>query len=139
MIFHRPHSLITRCGTPTYVAPEILKNHPHDASADLWSIGVILFVLLVGYPPFMEANQRALFHKVRLGEYQFFEPDWEGISDDAKDLVSKLLIVDPACRLTARQALRQAWISKDDITLSTRDLSESISELKKYMDETSEN
>lgn len=135
---HTPHSLITRCGTPTYVAPEILKNHPHDSSADMWSIGVILFVLLVGYPPFMEENQRALFHKVRLGEYQFFEPDWEGISEEAKELISQLLVVDPAGRLSARQALGHPWISKDDYTLSTRDLSESLSELKRYIDDNSD-
>ncbi|KAI2514214.1 serine/threonine kinase [Fragilaria crotonensis] len=62
---HTPQSLTTRCGTPTYVAPEILKNIPHDTKADMWSVGVITYVLLVGYPPFMEDKQQDLFRKIR--------------------------------------------------------------------------
>jgi len=129
---HTPQSLVTRCGTPTYVAPEILKNHPHDTAADMWSVGVILYVLLVGYPPFMEDNQRVLFRKIRYGEYEFFKEDWEEISEEAKDLIQKLLVVDPLHRLTAREALRHDWIVGDnDDMLSSRSLSGSLSELQK--------
>mmetsp|Transcript_19139 Transcript_19139/g.27673 ORF Transcript_19139/g.27673 Transcript_19139/m.27673 type:complete len:733 (+) Transcript_19139:108-2306(+) len=129
---HTPQSLVTRCGTPTYVAPEILKNHPHDTAADMWSVGVILYVLLVGYPPFMEDNQRVLFRKIRYGEYEFFKEDWEEISEEAKDLIQKLLVVDPLHRLTAREALRHYWIVGDnDDMLSSRSLSGSLSELQK--------
>ena len=64
----------------TYVAPEILKNIPHDDRVDLWSIGVVTFVLLVGYPPFLEDNQSALFEKIRTGEWEFIEGDWRFMS-----------------------------------------------------------
>jgi len=107
---HTPLSLITRCGTPTYVAPEILKNHPHDESADMWSVGVIMFVLLVGYAPFMEDKQRDLFRKIRQGEYTFHSDDWVGISEQAKDMIRSLLVVDPAHRYTAEKALKHEWI-----------------------------
>jgi calcium/calmodulin-dependent protein kinase (CaM kinase) II/calcium/calmodulin-dependent protein kinase I len=126
-----PNSLMTRCGTPTYVAPEILKNHPHDEMVDMWSVGVMTYVLLVGYPPFMEENQRQLFRKVRMGEYEFFEEDWEGISPEAKDLISKLLVVDPSKRLKASAALKHPWLCEvDGDTLSNRDLSISLNSLK---------
>lgn len=103
---HTPKSLFTRCDTPTYAAPEILKNHPHDESCDMWSIGVIIFVSLVGYPPFIEEDQRVLFRKIRLGEYSFFDEDWVGISKESRDLISSLLVVDPDQRLSASQAIR---------------------------------
>ena len=104
----------------------------------MWSIGVIIFVLLVGYPPFMEQNQRVLFQKVRMGEFEFYEPDWEGVSEEAKGLISNLLVVDPQCRITANTALRHPWITGDDSILSKRDLSSSLSELKKYVEQNDE-
>jgi len=104
-----------------YVAPEILKNHPHDESADMWSVGVIIYVLLVGYPPFMEDRQRDLFRKIRQGEYTFNYDDWEGVSQDAKDMIRSLLVVDPAHRFSAKKALRHNWICgiDDRILLNT--------------------
>lgn len=129
---HTPKSLFTRCGTPTYVSPEILKNHPHDEICDMWSVGVIMYVSLVGYPPFIEEDQRVLFRKVRLGEYTFFEEDWVGISQESQDLISKLLVVDPDRRLTAPQALKHKWISGvKDSDLSSRDISKSLKELRR--------
>jgi serine/threonine protein kinase len=127
---HTPQSLVTRCGTPTNVSPEILKNIPHDQSTDMWSIGVILYVLLVGYPPFMEDNQHELFRKIRIGEYEFPNEDWKHISNQAKDLIRKLLKVDPLERLTARGALRQPWILETDANLSSRDLSDGLNVMR---------
>ena len=127
---HTPKSLFTRCGTPTYVAPEILKNHPHDEIADMWSVGVMIYVALVGYPPFIEEDQRVLFRKIRLGEYCFFDEDWVGISHESRELISKLIIVDPDQRLTAAQALNHKWFTGDDTKLSSRDISPSIKKLK---------
>jgi len=128
---HVPNSLMTRCGTPTYVAPEVLKNHPHDEMVDMWSVGIIIYVLLVGYPPFMEENQRQLFRKIRMGEYEFFQEDWADISEPAKDLISKLLVVDPSRRIKAQAALQHEWICKvDDDDLSARSLSSSLDSLR---------
>jgi serine/threonine protein kinase len=88
------------------------------------------YVLLVGYPPFMEDNQHELFRKIRAGEYDFPEEDWGGISDEAKDLIQKLLKVDPLERLTAGGALRHKWMLEADDSLSSRDLSSSLKAFK---------
>ncbi|KAL7580832.1 hypothetical protein ACA910_001106 [Epithemia clementina (nom. ined.)] len=120
---HTPQSLTTRCGTPTYVAPEILKNIPYDQSADMWSVGVILYVLLVGYPPFASENQNVLFQKIRTADYTFRESDWKTISRQAKELVSHLLVVDPVQRWTAKRALECDWLKVDDSTMGKTDLS----------------
>ena len=65
--------LTTQCGTPGYVAPEILEGVPYDTQADMWSLGVIVYILLGGYPPFIEQNQRELFRKIRKGQFEFHE------------------------------------------------------------------
>mmetsp|Transcript_35370 Transcript_35370/g.42223 ORF Transcript_35370/g.42223 Transcript_35370/m.42223 type:complete len:702 (+) Transcript_35370:14-2119(+) len=132
---HAPLSLTTRCGTPTYVAPEILKNHPHDESADMWSVGVIIYVLLVGYPPFMEDKQRELFRKIRQGEYKFHSEDWGGISEQARDMIRSLIVVDPAHRSTAKKALQHEWIcDMDERDLLNTNLTGSQRELVKSLD-----
>lgn len=127
---HTPQSLTTRCGTPTYVAPEILKNIPHDIACDMWSVGVIIYVLLVGYPPFMEDNQQELFRKIRAGSYEFYEEDWVKISDEAKDLIEQLLVVDPKRRMSVDEALRSPWVNEEDDLLSSKDLTESLRHIK---------
>jgi serine/threonine protein kinase len=128
---HTPESLTSRVGTPTFVAPEILKNVPHDERVDLWSIGVVIFVLLVGYPPFLEENQSELFHKIRNGEWEFHTPDWRHISDDAMSMIRGLLTVDPKERWTLDEALRCSWIRQNPDMLSSTILSESVKELKR--------
>ena len=120
---HTPQSLTTRCGTPTYVAPEILKNIPYDQSADMWSVGVILYVLLVGYPPFSSENQNVLFQKIRTADYNFRDVDWKTISPQAKELVEHLLVVDPVQRWTAKRALECDWLKVDEATMDQTDLS----------------
>lgn len=91
---------------------------------------MILYVLLVGYPPFMEENQHELFRKIRSGEYDFPKEDWDKISDEAKDLIQKLLKVDPLERLTAGGALRHKWMLESDAQLSSRDLSGSLNAMR---------
>eukprot|EP00586_Coscinodiscus_wailesii_P012894 CAMPEP_0172496342 /NCGR_PEP_ID=MMETSP1066-20121228/85579_1 /TAXON_ID=671091 /ORGANISM="Coscinodiscus wailesii, Strain CCMP2513" /LENGTH=383 /DNA_ID=CAMNT_0013268591 /DNA_START=98 /DNA_END=1249 /DNA_ORIENTATION=- len=127
-----PNSLTTQCGTPGYVAPEILEGMPYDTKADMWSVGVILYILLGGYPPFIEKNQRDLFRKIRNGEYEFHEEYWGTVSDDAKELISSLLCVKPTKRLTAPEALKNKWICADEDSLANRDLGANLEEFKKF-------
>jgi serine/threonine protein kinase len=128
---HTPQSLTSRCGTPTFVAPEILKNIPHDQSADLWSVGVIVYLLLVGYPPFMKDTQAELFQQIRSCDWKFHQKDWENISKEAKELIEHLLVADPLQRWTADQALKCAWIQDENTDESTEvDLMSSIESLR---------
>jgi serine/threonine protein kinase len=109
---------------------EILKNIPHDERVDQWAIGIVIFVLLVGYPPFLEENQAVLFDKIRRGEWTFYERDWGKISAEAKELIRGLLAVDPKERWSIEEALRCKWIKQDPSTLSNINLSESINSLR---------
>jgi len=102
----------TACGTPGYVAPEVLQNKGYSSGAvDLWSAGVILYILLCGFPPFYEEELPALFDQILKGRYDFPSPWWDAISADAKDLVRRMLTVDPKKRITAAEVLQHKWIS----------------------------
>ena len=129
---HKPNSLTTQCGTPGYVAPEILEGTAYDERADMWSVGVILYILLGGYPPFIESTQRDLFRKIRKGEYEFHEEYWGTVSAEAKELISSLLTVSCAKRLTAEQALQNAWILGDDAKLASKDLGSNLNKLRNF-------
>jgi calcium-dependent protein kinase len=102
--------MTTRVGTPYYIAPEVLGRH-YDKSCDLWSIGVITYILLCGYPPFYGDTDPEIFASVRAGRYDFDSPEWTNVSAEAKDLISRLLLLDPSKRLTADEALRHPWLS----------------------------
>ena len=127
-----PNSLSTQCGTPGYVAPEILEGVSYDTKSDLWSLGVIVYILLGGYPPFVEQNQRELFRKIRKGQYEFHEEYWGEVSKDAKDFISSLLTVNPAKRISAKEALDHKWMVAEDKKLAAQDLGKNLSEFKKY-------
>jgi calcium/calmodulin-dependent protein kinase I len=101
----------TRLGTPSYVAPEIIQGTPYTKAVDMWSMGVIMYVMLGGYTPFQHNDQRALFRKIKHGKYQFHPKYWDNVSSEAKDLISGMLQLDPAERLTADQALDHPWVS----------------------------
>jgi len=101
----------TACGTPGYVAPEILNNKGYDSAAvDMWSTGVILYILLCGFPPFYEEELPALFDQILKARYDFPSPWWDSVSNDAKELVKSLLCLDPKKRFTAEQVLENQWI-----------------------------
>mmetsp|Transcript_20441 Transcript_20441/g.60337 ORF Transcript_20441/g.60337 Transcript_20441/m.60337 type:complete len:320 (-) Transcript_20441:423-1382(-) len=119
----------TACGTPGYVAPEILANKGYGLEVDMWSVGVILYILLCGFPPFYEEELPALFKQIMSGKYDFPSPWWDNISSDAKDLVSKLLVVDPKQRLSAAEVLQHPWITS---TAPQDQLSATMQSLKKY-------
>jgi serine/threonine protein kinase len=128
----RPNSLKTQCGTPGYVAPEILEGIPYDECADMWSVGVILYILLGGYPPFIENNQRELFRKIRKGDYEFHPEYWSSVSEEARELISHLLTVKPSSRLSAKNALKNKWITQDAADLEEKSLEVNLQELKKF-------
>lgn len=127
-----PNSLTTQCGTPGYVAPEILEGTAYDTKSDMWSLGVIVYILLGGYPPFIEQNQRELFRKIRKGQYEFHDEYWGSVSAEAKDLISSLLTVEPSKRLSASEALQHKWMMQDASLLAGQDLGTNLTELRKY-------
>ncbi|OEH74941.1 CAM CDPK domain-containing protein [Cyclospora cayetanensis] len=99
----------TRAGTPFYVAPQVLQGK-YTYKCDMWSAGVIMYILLCGYPPFHGENDAEILSRVKVGRYSFNEQDWRGVSNEAKDLVRKLMAFDPQQRLSAEQALNHPWI-----------------------------
>jgi len=109
----RPNNSVdmhTACGTPGYVAPEVLKNENYTKAVDLWSLGVILYILLCGFPPFYHQKTSELYKLIKKGEFDFPAPYWTDISDSAKDLVRRLLTVDPKGRITAEEVLQHPWV-----------------------------
>ncbi|CAB4428734.1 unnamed protein product [Rhizophagus irregularis] len=101
--------LMTACGTPGYVAPEILLQTGHGKAVDIWSLGVITYILLCGYTPFWGEDQVTLFENIKAGIYEYEEDYWYDISDLAKDLIDKMLTFNPTQRITAHQALQHDW------------------------------
>ncbi|KAF4114801.1 calcium/calmodulin-dependent protein kinase type 1D [Onychostoma macrolepis] len=115
----------TACGTPGYVAPEVLAQKPYSKAVDCWSIGVIAYILLCGYPPFYDENDSKLFEQILKADYEFDAPYWDDISDSAKDFISCLMEKDPTKRYTCDQALRHPWIAGD--TALCKNIHESVS------------
>ncbi|XP_069763565.1 calcium/calmodulin-dependent protein kinase type 1D isoform X3 [Narcine bancroftii] len=115
----------TACGTPGYVAPEVLAQKPYSKAVDCWSIGVISYILLCGYPPFYDENDSRLFEQILKAEYEFDCPYWDDISNSAKDFIKRLMEKDPNKRYTCEQALRHPWIAGD--TALNKNIHESVS------------
>lgn len=122
-------------GSPYYVAPEVLGREQRTGkiwkAADMWSIGVIIFLLVVGYPPFNGGNQDEIFKKIAIGTYRF--PEKKGLSKDVQDLVAKLLVKNPRNRLTVDQAIHHPWILNAPDNLIPM---ETLSQLGKFQDAT---
>jgi len=109
--FEAGQVLTTKAGTPYYVAPQVLAGK-YDQLSDMWSVGVIMYVMLCGYPPFFGETDAEVLAKVRLGNFSFNAADWKNVSEDAKNLIRMLLKMNPRDRYTAEQALNHDWISK---------------------------
>lgn len=103
-----------RIGTPFYVAPEVLAAN-YNEKCDIWSIGVILYILLCGYPPFSGKNELDVLQKVKKGIYKFDTDDWVKVSIQAKDLIRRMLMYDPEERISALEAYNHPWISNNNI------------------------
>jgi calcium-dependent protein kinase len=121
----------TRVGTPYYISPDVLSGN-YNKACDLWSAGVILYILLSGYPPFAGATDSATMQMVRNGVFSFSRPEWISVSLGAKDLISNLLVIDPADRYSVEQALHHPWIHQLD-ELSEVPLSIDIGSLRAFV------
>lgn len=93
------------------MAPEVLKGR-YDQKCDIWSCGVICYILLCGYPPFNDRNDSVIIEKIKKGDYEFPPEEWATVSQEAKDFVRKLLILEPENRPSATDALKHPWIMK---------------------------
>eukprot|EP01090_Pellita_catalonica_P002913 TRINITY_DN12546_c0_g1_i1.p1 TRINITY_DN12546_c0_g1~~TRINITY_DN12546_c0_g1_i1.p1 ORF type:complete len:293 (+),score=63.04 TRINITY_DN12546_c0_g1_i1:229-1107(+) len=129
------HPLNVPVGTPGYVAPEVVEclddeRCTYGKEIDMWAVGVIAFILLCGYPPFYSEDDDEVFDQILDGKYKFASPAWDNISAEAKDLISKLLTLNPKKRLTAEEALEHKWVSGDDV--NAKPLHDTRSELKKF-------
>jgi len=118
---------MTSCGSPGYVAPEVLTSESYDKSVDMWSVGVIIYILLCGYPPFYADNAPALFKKIMDVKYDFDDASWDEVSEEAKNLIRHLLVKDPKERYTAKQCLEDPWVQ--GVNVSDKMLS--VKEIKK--------
>lgn len=105
--------LRTRVGTSFYVAPEVLEGK-YNVKCDMWSVGVITYTMLCGYPPFHGDNNNEVFKKILNCELVFFENDWKNISREAVHFISKLIVEDPETRLSATDALKHPWMLMGD-------------------------
>jgi len=110
-LFSGDEELTTSCGTPGYVAPEVLMSESYDKSVDMWGIGIITYILLAGYPPFYGDNDTQLFEKIMNADYDFDDECWDDVSELAKDFIRHLLVKNPDERFTAEQALDHLWIT----------------------------
>jgi len=125
----------TPCGTPGYIAPEVLHMRGYDKACDVWSLGVIVYILLCGFPPFYADNDAQLFERIKSGQYEFIKPYWDPVSETAKEFIRSMLQVDPKKRATVDQLLGNPWLEEAKAKVGnlniTSELSSSQANLKK--------
>jgi len=121
--------LTQSCGTPEYVAPEILLDSPYNEKCDVWSVGVIVYILLCGFPPFYADDDDELFAKIGKADFEFVEPYWDNVSEKGKEFVDRLLTVDASRRPSAREALSDPWLTSGE---KGGDLGGNVDNLKRF-------
>jgi len=119
-------------GTPGYLSSEVLKKDPYGKPVDIWACGVILYILLVGYPPFWDEDQHRLYAQIKAGAYDYPSPEWDTVTPEAKNLINSMLTVNPTKRITAAEALRHPWIYQRERVASTLHRQETVDCLKKF-------
>uniref|UniRef100_A0A2L2YLQ0 calcium/calmodulin-dependent protein kinase n=1 Tax=Parasteatoda tepidariorum TaxID=114398 RepID=A0A2L2YLQ0_PARTP len=119
-------------GTPGYLSPEVLKKDPYGKPVDIWACGVILYILLVGYPPFWDEDQHRLYAQIKAGAYDYPSPEWDTVTPEAKNLINSMLTVNPGKRITASEALKHPWICQRERVASTLHRQETVDCLKKF-------
>ncbi|XP_044011115.1 calcium/calmodulin-dependent protein kinase type II alpha chain isoform X14 [Aphidius gifuensis] len=119
-------------GTPGYLSPEVLKKEPYGKPVDIWACGVILYILLVGYPPFWDEDQHRLYGQIKAGAYDYPSPEWDTVTPEARNLINQMLTVNPSRRITASEALRHPWICQRERVASVVHRQETVDCLKKF-------
>lgn len=119
-------------GTPGYLSPEVLRKDPYGKPVDVWACGVILYILLVGYPPFWDEDQHKLYAQIKAGAFDYPSPEWDTVTAEAKNLINSMLTVNPAKRITASQALRHPWISQRERVAAMVHRQQTVDSLKKF-------
>ncbi|XP_076374368.1 calcium/calmodulin-dependent protein kinase II isoform X3 [Megalopta genalis] len=119
-------------GTPGYLSPEVLKKEPYGKPVDIWACGVILYILLVGYPPFWDEDQHRLYAQIKAGSYDYPSPEWDTVTPEAKNLINQMLTVNPSKRITASEALKHPWICQRERVASVVHRQETVECLKKF-------
>uniref|UniRef100_A0A0A9XCC0 Calcium/calmodulin-dependent protein kinase type II alpha chain n=1 Tax=Lygus hesperus TaxID=30085 RepID=A0A0A9XCC0_LYGHE len=119
-------------GTPGYLSPEVLKKEPYGKPVDIWACGVILYILLVGYPPFWDEDQHRLYGQIKAGAYDYPSPEWDTVTPEAKNLINQMLTVNPSKRITAADALKHPWICQRERVASVVHRQETVDCLKKF-------
>uniref|UniRef100_A0A3Q2SVU6 calcium/calmodulin-dependent protein kinase n=1 Tax=Fundulus heteroclitus TaxID=8078 RepID=A0A3Q2SVU6_FUNHE len=119
-------------GTPGYLSPEVLRKDPYGKPVDMWACGVILYILLVGYPPFWDEDQHRLYQQIKAGAYDFPSPEWDTVTPEAKDLINKMLTINPAKRITAADALKHPWVCQRSTVAAMVHRQETVECLKKF-------
>ncbi|XP_045545796.1 calcium/calmodulin-dependent protein kinase type II subunit beta isoform X1 [Salmo salar] len=119
-------------GTPGYLSPEVLRKEAYGKPVDIWACGVILYILLVGYPPFWDEDQHKLYQQIKAGAYDFPSPEWDSVTPEAKNLINQMLTINPAKRITAQEALKHPWVSQRSTVASMMHRQETVECLKKF-------
>ncbi|XP_051973054.1 calcium/calmodulin-dependent protein kinase type II delta chain-like isoform X9 [Xyrauchen texanus] len=119
-------------GTPGYLSPEVLRKEAYGKPVDIWACGVILYILLVGYPPFWDEDQHKLYQQIKAGAYDFPSPEWDTVTPEAKNLINQMLTINPAKRIMAQEALKHPWVCQRSTVASMMHRQETVECLKKF-------